>query len=252
MEMSLAGNLRQYALVDLLRAIESEQRGGRLMLQRGERRAFIYFSGGQWLLVERVGSSLVLAHHLARVGLITPEQFESSLGVPFVEAGQIPDVQVVRALITSRQLSQEQLREFTENDALDLLAHVLSWPDGDFAFEDGVALPPGRVALPLPVGQLVAQVQQVRGSTPPPRPTGPVAPVAPISPQTVIDFAEGDPATGEMIQLTRDHWRLATAVAGQAPLRGLMHNPPAPPPLIPPLPTRPPPLPPPPARHPPQ
>jgi hypothetical protein len=224
MEMSLAGNLRQYALVDLLRAIESEQRGGRLVLQRGERRAFIYFSGGQWLLVERVGSSLVLAHHLARVGLITPEQFESSLGVPFVEAGQIPDVQVVRALITSRQLSQEQLRAFAENDALDLLAHVLSWPDGDFAFEDGVALPPGRVALPLPVGQLVAQVQLVRGSTPPPRPTGPVAAVAPISPQTVIDFAEVDPANGEMIQLTRDQWRLLTAVDGQAPLAGIMQK----------------------------
>ena len=222
--MSLAGNLRQYALVDLLRAIESEQRGGRLMLQRGERRAFIYFSGGQWLLVERVGSNLVLAHHLARVGLITPEQFESSLGVPFVEAGQIPDVQVVRALITSRQLSQEQLRAFAENDALDLLAHVLSWPDGDFAFEDGVALPPGRVALPLPVGQLIAQVQQVRGSTPPPRPTGPVAAVAPISPQTVIDFAEVDPANGEMIQLTRDQWRLLTAVDGQAPLVGIMQK----------------------------
>src|SRR5258706_8536065 len=221
MEMSLAGNLRQYALVDLLRAIESEQRGGRLMLQRGERRAFIYFSGGQWLLVERVGSSLVLAHHLARVGLITPEQFESSLGVPFVEAGQIPDVQVVRALITSRQLSQEQLRAFAENDALDLLAHVLSWPDGDFAFEDGVALPPGRVALPLPVGQLVAQVQQVRGSTPPPRPTRPVAAVPPISPQTVVDFAEVDPASGEMIQLTRDQWRLLTAVDGQGPPLGL-------------------------------
>src|SRR5260370_32143756 len=133
MGMWLAGNLHQYALVDRLRAIESEERGGRLVLQRGERRAYIYFSGGQWLLVERVGSSFVLAHHLARVGLITPEQFESSLGVPFVEAGQIPDVHVVRALITSRQLSQEQLREFTESASLDLLAHGLSWPDGDFA-----------------------------------------------------------------------------------------------------------------------
>src|SRR5258708_19196474 len=193
MEMSLAGNLRKYAFWDLLRAIESEQRGGRLMLQRGERRAFIYFSGGQWLLVERVGSSLVLAHHLARVGLITPEQFESSLGVPFVEAGQIPDVQVVRALITSRQLSQEQLRAFAENDALDLLAHVLSWPDGDFAFEDGVALPPGRVTLPLPVGQLVAQVQRVRSSTPPPRPTGPVPASAPLSPHAVTTFSDAEP-----------------------------------------------------------
>src|SRR5260370_1117097 len=201
MEMSLAGNLRQYALVDLLRAIESEQRGGRLMLQRGERRAFIYFSGGQWLLVERVGSTLVMAHHLARVGLITPEQFESSLCVPLVEAGQIADVEVVRALITSRQLSQEQLRAFAENDALDLLAHVLSWPDGDFAFEDGGALPPGRVALPLPVGQLVAQVQRGPGRTPPPRPTGPVAAVPPLSPHPGRQFAVGAPATAGTIQL---------------------------------------------------
>src|SRR5262245_10892361 len=122
--MSLDGNLHQFALADLLRVIESGQRGGRLMLQRGDRRAYVYFSGGQWLLVERVGSSYVLAHHLARVGLITPEQFEATLGVPFPEAGRIPDVQLVRALITSRQLTQEQLRAYAESDALDLFIHV--------------------------------------------------------------------------------------------------------------------------------
>lgn len=210
--MPLAGNLRQLALPDVLRVIESGQRSGRLLLHRGDRRAAIYFSGGQWLLAERVGSQMVLAHHLARAGLITPEQFESALGIPFADAGEISDMQLIRTLISSRMLTQEQLRQFAFNDAVHLLSLVLGWPDGEFLFEDEVSLPQGRVLLPLPLGALVSKAMgQARGSLPPRE-------IVPLAPEAVVDFAKVDPENGTAIQLTRTQWKFLTAVDGQIPL----------------------------------
>lgn len=226
--MPLTGNLRQFALPDVLRVIESGQRSGRLLLARPDRRAAVYFSGGQWLLSERIGSPMVLAHQLARAGIITPEQFEATLGVPFAEAGAIPDMQVIRALINNRVMAQEQLRQFAFADAVNLLTQVLSWQDGDFAFEDGVPLPPGRVWLPLPVGPLVAEATRAtRGAG-----GGPVREVVPLAPEAVIDFAEVDPDSGTAIQLNRDQWRLLTAVDGQMPLWAIVQRLNAPEPTI--------------------
>jgi hypothetical protein len=225
--MPLAGNLRQFALPDVLRVVESGQRSGRLLLQRGDRRAAVYFSGGQWLLAERIGSPMVLAHQLARAGIIAPEQFEATLGVPFGEAGAIPDMQVIRALISGGAMTQEQLRRFAFGDAVNLLSQVLSWQDGDFVFADGTPLPPGRVWLPLPVGPLVAEaMRQAHGSVPV------VREVLPLAPEAVIDFADVAAESGSAVQLTRDQWRLLTAVDGQMPLWAIVQRLNAPEPTI--------------------
>lgn len=225
--MPLAGNLRQFALPDVLRVIESGQRSGRLLLQRGDRRAAIYFSGGQWLLADRIGSQMVLAHHLARAGLITPEQFESALGVPFAEAGEVADMQLVRTFISAHLLTQEQLRQFAFNDAVNLLAFVLAWPDGEFRFEDGVTLPQGRVWLPLPLGPLVSKAMSLaRESMPAPRE------LVPLVPEAVVDFAPVDPESGTAVQLTRTQWKLLTAVDGQMPLWAICQKLNAPEPTI--------------------
>ncbi|MEO7002969.1 MAG: DUF4388 domain-containing protein [Ktedonobacterales bacterium] len=209
--MPLAGNLRQFALPDVLRVIESGQRTGRLFLERGPRQAAIYFSGGQWLLAERIGVTLTLAQQFARAGLIAPDQFEMATGASLASADVVPDVQAVRALINARVLTQEQLRAWLVDDAVTLLVVLLTWPDGDFLFEDGVMIPQDRVALPLPIGPLVTQAQrQARNESHPHQ-------VAPLAPEAVVDFAEVDLA-GPGIQITRDQWKVLTAVDGHASL----------------------------------
>jgi hypothetical protein len=210
--MPLAGNLRQFALSDILRVIESGQRVGVLVVTHDHLQANIYFSGGQWLGAERVGMAPVLAQQLVRAGLITAEQFEGVFGVAFVHAGSISDAQAIRGLIAARLLTQDQLRAFAMHDATALLAVMLSWTEGDFIFEDGVALPQGRVALPLAIGPLVAQAIRLT------RPAGPVREVPSLSLDTIIDFAEVDPKSGTAIEVSRDQWRLLTAVDGQTPL----------------------------------
>ncbi len=212
--MPLAGNLRQFALTDVLRIIENGQRSGVLTLTRGKLQASIYFSGGQWLLGERVGAATSLVQQLVQAGYVSAEQFEITTGVPFVQSGSLPDMQLVRTLINAHVLTQEQLRAFRQDDACALLATLLSWPDGDFGFVDGIVLPSGRVALPLPVSSLVNQaLARVRR-----RGAVPAREVVPLSPETVIDFADVDPESGVAAQLTRDQWRLLTAVDGKMPL----------------------------------
>ena len=88
----------------------------------------------------------------------------------------------------------------------------MQWPDGEFLFEDAVPLPQGRVWLPLPVGQLVTEATRAaRGSSS-------TREIVPLPSDAVIDFAEVDPDSGMAIQLTRDQWRLLTAVDGHTPL----------------------------------
>ena len=211
--MALAGDLRQFALTDVLRVIESGQRTGALMVTRNRLRATLYFSGGQWLLAERVGATVTLAQQFARVGLLTPEQFEAALGVPFSQAGAISDAQVARTLLGAGLLTQEQLRTFAVDDATALLSVILAWPDGEFIFEDAMPLPAGRVALPLPVTPLVAQAQRlIRANTHASRDT------APLAPDAVIDFAETDPQSDGAVQVTREQWKLLTAVDGHSTL----------------------------------
>jgi Domain of unknown function (DUF4388) len=225
--MPLAGTLQQFALADVLQVIENGQRTGVLVVTHADLQANIYFTSGQWAAAERVGATQVLAQQLVRAGLITPEDFEAVFGVTFVQAGAIADAQVVRALIGARVVTPDQLRAFAMQDAASLLSVILSWSDGEFAFEDGVALPQGRVALPLPVGSLIEQAYQLAFEQARPQPVMPAArqlPVQQVSPDAVLDFTDIDPKSGSAVEVTRDQWKMLTVVDGQTPLWALAEN----------------------------
>ncbi len=208
--MPLMGNLRQLALPNVLRAIESGQRTGRLRLAYNGLEGGIYFSGGQLLLVERAGLNYPLAQQFLRARLISPEQIEAATGLPADKAQTLPDVQAVRALISARVLTQDQLRAWAMDDAVTMLGSAFAWPEGDFLFEDGVLIPAGRVALPLSIAPLIEQAQRrVRDSS--------VRNPPPLSPEMVVDFAEVDPE-GEAINVTREQWSLLTAIDGHSSL----------------------------------
>ncbi|HEY7983817.1 MAG TPA: DUF4388 domain-containing protein [Ktedonobacterales bacterium] len=209
--MEIAGTIRQTDLPRTLREIERGQRTGRLTVSNGQMQAAIYFANGQWLLAERSGPGQLLAQQFVKAGLVTPPQIEAACSVSFAQAGAIPDVQLVRALISSRTITQEQLRNWAATDAVALLAVMLGWSDGNFAFQDGVGPPTGRMALPMSTESLIAQAVK-RSSYGPSRD----APV--VLPEAVVDFVEVDPDDGTAIHITRDQWRLLTAVDGVSPL----------------------------------
>lgn len=211
--MSQQGTLGQFALRNVLRGIESNQSTGRLLLRRGSLRAAVYFASGQWMLAQRLGMSQALSQQLVQAGLFTPNQFEDTIGIPFAQTVQFPDRELIRMVLSMRLVTPEQLRTWAIRDAILLLDVVLSWPDGDFYFEDGVPMPDAAFALPLPIGALLNQsaAEQYFSSSMPRQ-------SAPLSPEAIINFVEVGVDADTTIQLTRQQWQMLTCVDGQRPL----------------------------------
>jgi hypothetical protein len=209
--MEFTGSVRQADVSQVLRDIARTKRTGRLTIANGQMQAAIYFANGQWLLAERSGPGQLLAQQFVKAGLVTPQQIEAACSVSFLQAGAIPDVQLVRALISSRTITQEQLRNWAATDAVALLAVVLVWPAATVGFQERIGPPSGRMALPMSTESLLSQA--LRRSSPRPAREATV-----LMPEAVVDFVEVDPNDGTAVHITRDQWRLLTAVDGVSPL----------------------------------
>jgi hypothetical protein len=210
--MPLAGTFQQYPLPDVLGIIENGQRSGRLVASGSGRVAHIYIVSGQWVHSERLGIGLSLAEQLVNAGLLSPQQLASALGLRLEDTLTLPDSQLVRLLTAREVLTQQQLHQWVMDDAVTLLAHMLTWTDGEFHFEDGVPVPAGQLVLPLPLSQLLGRALQTA--------RGPSASsdVTPLPAEVVVAFADIEATSESAIQLTRDQWRLLSAVDGQTPL----------------------------------
>jgi hypothetical protein len=220
--MPLAGTFQQYPLPDVMELIESGQRTGKLVAHGASRVAHIYFANGRWVHAERLGMGLTLAEQLVQAGLLTQAQLAQAFSLRMDDTLTLADDQFVRMLTSSGLLTLDQIREWATTDAVSMLGFMLSWTDGEFTFEDGVPMPAGELALPLPLGQLVTQaLQSARGNQP-------IPDVTPLSPEMLIAFTDIDPASTEPIRLTRDQWRLLSEVDGQkslATIADLLHGP---------------------------
>ena len=230
--MPLSGRLGPSVLPDVLRVIETSRYTGALFLNGSSKRAIIYFSGGEWLAVERVGARIILAQQLVRSGLVTAEEFEAIVGVPLAQSGALSDMQVLRALVGARLLTEEHVRAFATDDAVKLLTSVLSWTEGDFIFEDETPPPPGKVAMPLQVSPLLAQALRLVRTATAPRTAAIPRDIVPLAPETVVDYAEVDPDGGAAVQVSPSQWKLLTAVDGQTPLWAVIQRLQAPEPVI--------------------
>jgi len=210
--MPLAGTFQQYPLPDVMELIESGQRTGRMVATGASRVAHIYFANGRWVHAERLGMGLTLAEQLVQAGLLTPAQLSQAFSLQVDDTITLPDDQLVRMLTSSGLLTLEQIRDWASADAASMLSYMLTWTDGEFKFEDDVPVPAGELALPLQLGPLVARaLSMARGSAP-------VPDVPPLSPDVVIAFTDLDPTNDVPVQVTRDQWRLLSAVDGQTPL----------------------------------
>lgn len=213
--MVMEGALRQVALTEVLRAIEIEQRTGRLRLAYQGQEGAIYFTNGQWALLQRPGGDTPLAEQFLRARLIGAEDFERATGSDVSQIRTLSDKQAAHMLLRDGALRQDQLLSWMSDDAVTMLATAFTWPDADFLFEDSAPLPAGRIVTPLNVSALIDQAQmRLRQNIPTPN-TPP-----PLSPEMVVDFAEVDPA-GDPVRITRDHWRLLTYVDGRTSLLGI-------------------------------
>lgn len=206
--MALAGTFRQYPLPEVLELLESGQRTGRLEVRGTGRRAHIYVLSGKWVRGERMGLGLTLSEQLIQAGLLTPEKLYEALGITVNDTLTLPDEQLLRMLFSSQVVSLDDVREWAASDAASMISYMLTWPDGEFRFDDGIPVPAGELTLPLPLSHLLARAFPTRAPSD----------VEPLSPEAVIAFADVEPSMSQPVQVSRDQWRLLSEVNGRRAL----------------------------------
>jgi hypothetical protein len=213
--MSLAGNLRQESLLDILSTIAAEQRDGCLTVSYGHLRVEAYFRRGQWLAAERVPVGPPLTEQFVELGYMSPEQIEEVILVPFDEAAVLPDGQIVQALMADGLLTRDQLHYWALSDAMTLINAMVVWPEGEYSFVEGIHPPQELALIPLSVETILesSQGRMLAAS----RHSGQgIADIA-LRPETVLTFAD-IPDTGQMVEISRDEWIVLAQIDGTNPL----------------------------------
>ena len=230
--MAYVGNLRQYSFGEVLRLIGDGMRRGRIVVERAGLRADLYCDNGYLLHVWRSGTSLPLAQRWLNSRFITPTQLAQLVAVAGTDLTQMTDADCARLAVERMLVTAEMLMEWAMSDAVDLLAVLLAWPDGDYRFEDGFAAPAIRLIVPLAIPTVLGMTMQRMGALPAPVPNSQPMPPAnhamPINVDVhldnVLDFADLDPNDPVPVQLTRDQWRVLTLVDGESTLAAIAQN----------------------------
>ncbi len=216
--MAYVGNLRQFPLSEVLRLIGDGLRRGRLVVERGGLRADLYCDNGYLLHVWRSGPVTPLAQRWLNSRFITPAQVAQVGALASIDPFNLSDADFVQFANERNVITLDQVQEWALSDAVDLLTVLLSWRDGDYRFEEGIAAPATRLRVPLPIpavlGQTMQRISPVQASQ---------APID-VAIDDVLDFADLDANDPQPVQLTRDQWRVLTMVDGESTLATIAQN----------------------------
>lgn len=210
--MAYVGNLRQYALGDVLRLIGDGQRRGRIVVERSGLRADIYCEAGCIVHVWRSGSIPPLAQQWLNHRILTTEQLAHLSMLSSTGAANMNDAQLAQLAVDQGMISPELVTNWVLNDAVNLLSVLFSWRDGDYRFEDGMMPGANRLRVALPIATVLNMAVQRVGPLQAPLPT------IPVNIDDVLDFAEIDATDAHPIQLSHDQWRVLSLVDGASPL----------------------------------
>jgi hypothetical protein len=216
--MANAGNLRQFSLGEILRLIGDGLRRGRLVVERGGLRADLYCDNGYLLHVWRNGPTQPIAQRWLNSRFMTPPQVAQVGAAVNTDPLALSDADFVQFATEYGIISLDQVNGWAMSDAVDLLSVLLSWRDGDYRFEDGIAAPVSRLRRPLPIpsvlGLTMQRISPVQAAQTP----------IDVTLDDVLDFSDLDPTDPQPVQLTRDQWRVLTMVDGESTLAVIAQN----------------------------
>jgi len=215
--MGFAGNLRQYPLTEVLRLIGEGQQRGRLVVERGGLSAEIYCEVGYIWHVWRIGNVIPLAQMWLNVSFISPVQMTQIATIIGRDPFTLSDMEFAQVALDRGIVSSEAVTQWVMNDAVDLFSILMTWPDGDYRFEDGFAPAAQRLRWQLYIPQVLGLAMERVGQLPTPQPA------VNITLDDVLDFADLDPTDPHPVQVTRDQWHVLTRVDGESPLRNIAH-----------------------------
>src|SRR4051794_6186522 len=202
--MALVGNLRDFGLADFLYLVDRGYKTGRLVLQRPNEQAFLYFQNGKLVYAstnqheERLGDLLLKAGRIspdqrnAAMRLQQTTQMHKPLGLILVEQGYINREGIIRTV-------RSQIEE--------TVYRLFAWTEGDFRFEPDVAPPRESVTIPLSIENVI--MEGVRRIDEWSRIHDRIPTL-----NVIVRFAEQPTERAKGVNLTPDEWRVFARING--------------------------------------
>lgn len=146
-------SLEQFNLASILRGIESNGKTGLLKIQRGEKWVELYFRQGQLVCIGPIRLNITLGERLLQAGIISQQALQEALAI--IGEAQPSETRMVLTLIDLGHVSYESLYEWAAKEAADVINVLLTWPTGEFGFEEELQPPIDRLLISLPVSSLL-------------------------------------------------------------------------------------------------
>ncbi|MGE5620478.1 MAG: DUF4388 domain-containing protein [Sphingomonadaceae bacterium] len=206
--MALSGDLKDFGLLQLLTLVQVTNKTGALALQRPGEAATLYFESGRLTKVRPpMAQPEGLATLLHKAGLIDRETYEE------IEAQAPPSEQALGLLLADQgKLSQEQLVEFIRERSLADLYSLLTWPEGSFRFDVGVAPPEEEILAPTDLGPVLEKGRSYLDEW------QMLVSSIPSLDRPLRLLPEPRQATEE-IRLSLSEWRMVSTLCGDTPLK---------------------------------
>ncbi len=157
--MALKGNLRDFAITQLLNLINLARKTGSLIVVGLDDLAQLTFKDGKLAYASLDKQDGSLASVLSRSKKISVSQFRTIKE----RSSKMNDKELGLLLINAGYLTQEDIISSLQQNFIAIVRRVFSWKEGDFRFDNGLLPPDGRITVRMDLENLIIEgVRQIK------------------------------------------------------------------------------------------
>jgi len=208
--MSLQGSLEVFKIPDVLTFLHSVRKTGMLTLTLAEKEAYIFFRAGSVVYAASNQESLRLGPILARKKKLSRDQAAEIDDLMLRSGGRFGDIALQKGVV-----NQSQLDDFLKIQSSEVIYDAFVWKSGDFAFYDGIDLPPNAVTISIDLANLIME-----GA----RRISEWEECLRLLPDSSVAFRVAADPEAEKITLTLDEWKILFLINGQRTLEDLCRD----------------------------
>ena len=207
---SLQGSLDVFKLPDVLAFLHSTHKTGMLTLTFGEKEAYVFFRAGSVVYAASNQEALRLGPILVRKKQLSREKADEIDDLMLRSGGQWGDL-----AMQSGAVDQLHLDDFLKVQISEVIYDAFVGKSGDFAFFDGIDLPPHAVTISIDLSNLIME-----GA----RRIDEWEECLRLLPDSSVVFKVVADPEAEKITLSLDEWKILFLINGQRTLEELCRD----------------------------
>ena len=151
--MALKGNLRDFAVTQLLNLVNLAQKTGSLIVVGINDMAQVTFREGKlaYATLDKQDGSLAAILH--RNKKITPAQYRTLKE----RSGSMSDKELGLLLINAGYLTQEDILSSLQQNFMGIIRQMFTWNEGDFRFDNAAMPPDGKIMVRMDLENLIIE-----------------------------------------------------------------------------------------------